>query len=201
MIYDDEEVSSYVNASVDTENPFKTIKKELSELEHILEELGSWSFAGAFEQSLLNIQSCLEYFNDKLELNVMNLFLENLKKIFESSIQSILSKEDLEDSKKILDNSSNKLNCLVNLFQANNLKSKEFHSIVFVERRSTAFYLNKLFSKLNELDDYKFIKSDFIYGYSTSKAPGTDIVMNNIKQVIFRKFLNYFLSKFYKKIP
>ena len=55
MVYNNEEVSSYLNASVDTENPFKTIKKELSELEHILEELGIWSFTGAFEQSLLNI--------------------------------------------------------------------------------------------------------------------------------------------------
>jgi hypothetical protein len=183
QIYNDEEASSYLNASVDTENPFKVIKKELSELEHILEELGIWSFALAYQQSIINIQSCMEYFNDKIETNFIELFLQNLKNIFEQSIQSLLSKEDQDDSKKILEYSSNKLNCLVNLFQANNLKFKQFHSIVFVERRSTAFYLNKLFSKLNELDDYNFIKSDFLYGYSSSKYPGVDIVMNNIKQV------------------
>ncbi len=154
----------------------------MSELEHILEELGIWSFALAYEQSIIIIKSSIEYFSDKIETNVIESFLENLNNIFESSIQPVLSKEDLEDPKKILFNSSNKLNCLVNLFQAN-LEYKQFHSIVFVERKSTAFYLNKLFSKLNELDEYKFIKSDFLYGYSSSKSSGCDIVMNNIKQV------------------
>ncbi len=106
-------------------------------------------------------------------------FVANFESAFESTMRLSITEQDQNDPNQILKYSSDKLNSLVDLIRNINAKPQLVHSIVFVERRSIAFYLNSLLSKLSQLEEWKFIRSDFLFSICKS----SNIDMDKTKQV------------------
>jgi hypothetical protein len=64
---------------------------------------------------------------------------------------------------------TSKVKCIINILLKLNLNSEQFHAIIFVEKRDTAFLLDCLLKKLVSFSKFseqlKFIKSDYIVGH------------------------------------
>ena len=155
------------------ENPFRTIKKEIADLEISLIELGLWSFHQEFASFKKNI-SCLM---EKIILEAQKIDARKVKQIIDLFIDNIenLLKELIPNFNQIdnlLDFVSEKVNALVSVFQKSNLyfenlgNEKFFHSIVFAERKKTVRGLYEILFELSKREEYKFIRVDYIYGSS-----------------------------------
>lgn len=166
--------------SIDLENPFKVIKKELSDLINIFEELGIWSLSQACVDSVKTIKRSLETCKHFITTELVENIGESINKSVFFLIRKLMSKDDEQDVNKVLKYSSEKVNCLVDIFRSS-LMANKFHAIVFVERKHTAFYLDKILQKISKLEEFNFIKSDFVFGNSRQNIKE---IMNNSKQVI-----------------
>jgi len=165
--------------SIDLENPFKVIKKELSDLINIYEELGIWSLSHACVESVKTIKRTLETCKHFIASELVENIGDSVYNSICYLIQKIMIKGDEDDVEKILKYSSEKVNCLIDIFRSS-LMANKFHAIVFVERKHTAFYLDQILQKISKLEEYNFIKSDFVFGNSRQSIKE---VMNNSKQV------------------
>ena len=169
----------FATFSVDFENPFKVIKKELSDLINIYEELGIWSLCSACLESIKTIRKTLDTSKHCMTIEKINDICDSLQNVIFFLIRKQMTEEDESNVEKILNFSSEKVNCLIDIFKASFVSNK-FHAIVFVERKYTAFYLNQILEKISHLEEYHFIKSDFVFGNSRQNIKET---MNNTKQV------------------
>jgi endoribonuclease Dicer len=96
-----------------------------------------------------------------------------------------MSEEDESNFKKVLEFSSEKVNCLIEIFRSSIIAQK-FHAIVFVERKYSAYYLDQILQKLCKMEEFAFIKSDFVFGNSRQNIKE---IMNNTKQAfVLQKF-------------
>lgn len=163
--------------NTETDNPFKVIKKELGDLENLLEELGLWSFCKAYQDSVQRILNNFNSVDKSLNNNVIDLMKTSLTSLFNQHVRSIISEEDENNLEKILELSSVKVNCLLDIFNSYKATPK-FHSIVFVDRKTIAFHLNLIIQNLSQLDEWKFIKSDYLFSDS-----GSYVAMSATKQV------------------
>jgi superfamily II DNA/RNA helicase len=158
-------------------------------LEKVYEELGLFSLKSALNKTL----ECMESFIKSLDSNFNQL--ASVKSI-QISFENILNKlnlqlsqeEELDENRNklnlyeiIIKYSSNKVKSLLEIFRTHN-QSNKFWSIVFVERKYTASFLNDLIQKLSEnSSEWTFLKSDLIYGSSRENNRET---FNSIKQVV-----------------
>ena len=175
----DENKRDYAAFSGEIENPFKIIKKELTDLINIYEELGIWSFTSACLDSLKTIKRALEACNHCLSTEIIQNIVDSIHDNLFFLIRQTMSLEDQNDSNKILEYSSEKVNCLIEIFRSS-FEAKQFHAIVFVERKYTAYYLDQIMQKICSLDEFSFIKSDYVFG---NTRQNTKEIMNNAKQV------------------
>ena len=131
----------------------RIIKNELSNVESDLEELGVWSFKKAFEEFVLLIRRLA---SDNPKMCSFKGLADSLEHVYSQYVEKLLPKDE-ED--KILSYSSEKFRALFHWLKAKmSEKHVNFKTIVFVERMSTAFYINRLFSALSQ--KFTFIKSD-----------------------------------------
>jgi superfamily II DNA/RNA helicase len=97
-----------------------------------------------------------------LKENIMNSF----KKIFDIFMSEIadLNSENEDDLNKITKYSSQKVNCLLELLKCQD-KSLKFHSIIFVERKQTAQYLDIIFQRLSLSlnNEWNFLRSNLLF--------------------------------------
>lgn len=170
--------------SNENESPFKTIKRECSDLDNILKDLGLWSFSIALQDAIEKYKK-----NDSISsknVTEMKNFGEQLEDLFKQ-VRLKISQEEEENLENILIFSSEKLNCLLDIYNENNKKSN-FHSIVFVERKSTAKYIDIVFKKLSQIEKWSFIKSDHLFGVSGVRNNMT-IAKQAFKIIFFLPFL------------
>lgn len=147
--------------SNDTDN----IRKELTDLKNIEIELGVWSFKKALEKFLSNFK-----------INSINQDQEFLK-----LNELLIPNNDLKNhnvGEKILKYSSSKVNLLLQILNDHRGSKKDFHAIVFVERKKTASLLSQLLNSLK----YSFLKCDFVHGIN-SRSMGIYETLNLKKQV------------------
>ncbi len=176
------------------ENPYKFLRSVFTDLQHILVELGLYSFKKAYHETIST-----KKLDEKLAILLLNFAklegIENLVKTivtyFDDLILNYLPDSLDQDINNILKYSSAKVKALVEIFRKVNVKDNvnadansdidsKFHSIVFVERKKTVYYLDALFKEFSVLEDLNFIKSTYIHGSSALNAEET---MNHKKQV------------------
>jgi len=152
------------------ENPYKLLKKEFSDLKAIFVELGLWSFSRAYSRTKKLLALKLESFKNIIQVQYVLQLLKSIELVFDNLLKEIEKNTALDDYK--LEYSSNKVKALMKIFQqAKKLDDSMhacFHSIVFVDRVKTAIYLDELFKEISKREDYKFLKSDFLFGTSQS---------------------------------
>ncbi|CAF0962428.1 unnamed protein product [Brachionus calyciflorus] len=151
--------------SNENENPYKTLKRELSDLESILEDLGLWSFSIALQDTISKLKSSDLVSYDATIKSEIKSFVEKMESLLNDEVRKLISKDDEENLEKILAYSSEKLNCLLDIYLEKSELSS-FHSIVFVERKAASFYIDFVLQKLSKLEKWAFIKSDHIFGVS-----------------------------------
>lgn len=172
------------NSNKSSNNPYKYLKKEFTEQLHILLELGLYGFKQAFTAFKSTVNKRIESYN-QIDLKEINELIESLKMHFDYLLSLNLPDEDEQEGNKILGYSSKKVNALVDIYrEAYRTEmveiSSKFHSIIFVDRKRIAFYLNSILEKLsNSCENLNFIKCSFVYGTSMNNAEQ----MNPTKQV------------------
>ena len=179
MINSEENKLDYSTFSSDIENPFKIIKKELTDLLNIYEELGIWSLSSACVDSIKTIRRALETCKHCLSKELIDNIADSIEENIFFIIRQTISLEDQNNIGKILEFSSVKVNCLVEILRSS-YNAKKFHAIVFVERKYTAYYLDQILQNIRQLPDYDFIKSDYVFGNTRQNIKE---IMNNAKQV------------------
>lgn len=161
-------------------NPFKEFKKYFSDLACILEELGYYSFYHYYQDKLkLQIKEIL----NEIKNHYVDFYMsssEIITKIFQfiDTICECISPENenkLNDINFIYECSSPKVKLFLDVVKEKHLATKEtnqekFHAIVFVERKETALMLQKLLENISKLDEWKFIKCEYIVGHSNIKT-------------------------------
>jgi hypothetical protein len=178
------------------ENPFKIVKNILGAMKEILKELGLWAFVVYLKEILTKkmFSECMNNFKASYNLideNLINDTLDFIRKIeayFRYLIDEkrLLDDEELEP-KNIIKNSCNKLSCLLQVlndayeFEKNSsltttttIKGYKFHSIIFVERKSIAEYIDRILKALSSLEEWNFIRSDFVTGNSQKRDMNTN---------------------------
>lgn len=179
------EDDDHLNHLVD--NVFKPLKREFGDLKSIFLELGLWSFNIAYNDSMENMLDKIPTVCFDSDATYFKEYVRDIKLKFDDLIFKCYSQDEITEN--ILEFSSEKVNCLVEIFHDANLKSSEdtqnekMHSIVFVDRKKIAYYLDFLLKKLNQRDCLNFIQSDHLYSSSQSNAKDMSI----LKQVIYLK--------------
>jgi hypothetical protein len=163
---------------IEFNNPYAIILKEFKNLQQILIDLGLYCFKMAYINSIETLEKKLA---DEKEDCVHNLF-KQLKDAFNKLVSHFMPDSLDDDSDNILKYSSEKVRALTDILKKEYSKTKDkaIHTIVFAERKKTVFYLDRIFKKLNQIDDYNFIKSTFVHGTSLSNA---EDMMSQNKQV------------------
>ena len=177
-----------------SENPFRFLKKEFADLESIFMELGLWSFQVAYKTLFKSLPARMLLFKKFLSTEFVDTLVASLECSFDLLLSQLIT--DSETTEDVLANSSDKVNCLVNIFKdahmnyskhsSDEASISRFHSIIFVARKKTASYLNNIFSLLSRNEEFYFLKSDFVYGTTQTNAEEN---MNVIRQVNIDKFL------------
>lgn len=103
--------------SNEVESPFRTLRKECSDLENIIEELGLWSFSMAFQNSIKVIRKAFSSCDDRINMVDIDSMIESMNCIFNIEVRKLISEEDELECEKTLDLSSEKLNCLLEIFR------------------------------------------------------------------------------------
>ena len=166
------------------DNIFKPLKKEFNDLKSVFLELGLWSFNLAYNNSMQTIINKIPTVCYDDDADYFQSYIEGLKLKFDDIISKLYTNDEI--TQNILQFSSEKVNCLIEIFQDANLRptdeqNEKIHSIVFVERKKIAYYLDILFKTINQRDDFNFIQSDHLYSSSQSNAKDMSI----LKQVNF----------------
>ena len=193
----DADPGAFLLANGDT--PFRKIKNELSNLKHVLLELGAWSLAVTLPRSLAHIQSLLVNYAAKLEESAQRDVEELVKSLHDvllGATRRLIGEQDEQRAELILKFSSAKVNCLLRLLAANNAALDRPITIVFVERKFIAFHLNKILVALSSsLDEWRFVKSDYLFSYTGGRGglslrndTGDEKPMSYQKQVGSRGF-------------
>lgn len=108
--------------------------------------------------------------------SVLSLFVQ-IKSIFQSEMKNIEPKD------QIMRFSSDKIHVLIDILREYKVTSKqELCAILFVERRFTAKILYHILMALSEIDEFSFIKSNFIVGYNNNPYNSTREGMYVAKQ-------------------
>lgn len=175
---------------VQDDKPYKLLKKLFADLESVFLELGLWSFAKAFENTRLIINTKSSEWRENPITNDLALLATRA----DLSVSNLLQNFDVTNEElNILENSSQKVKCLVDLFQSAALdtRSDSFHSIVFVDRKSTAIHLNNLFCELSKKENWTFLISDYLFGDSACSESGDRMTFK--KQVDLHLFFIKYL--------
>ena len=154
--------------STKNKNLFTSLKRECSDLENIFDDLGLWSFSIALKQFMekLNAEDFSTFEStEKQKINLVRGDFENLLK----NLSQFISETDELNCEKILEFSSDKLKKLLDIFLKNKIENHNFHSIIFVERKSIAFLIDLVLKKLAETETWSFIKSDYISSITGGK--------------------------------
>lgn len=169
---------------------FREFERELSNLKDILEEIGLYSFRKAlstvFNDLLMRINIKRLKNDAKLAVDLIESSFELLKSIADDCVRKGKEEEDDNDdemsAREMLELSSEKLRCLVDLFRerrcSDNVDVAKFHAIVFAERKLTVEYLAAFFNALanDDNEQYGYLKSGFVVGsstYSSKEAAGS----------------------------
>ena len=154
-------------------NPFKDCKKYFSDLACILDELGYYGFYLTFKKLKEKVTRIFSEF----QIAIINDIQEYLNSLFEF-ISNFLEQFICVDAfvkENILNYSSPKLQCFLNILKEKHfadLKANtenKFHAIVFVERKETALVFKDMLKEISELDEWKFIRCEYIIGHSSLK--------------------------------
>ncbi len=168
------------------ENPYRLLKKEFGDLQVLFAELGLWSFKEAFSCVIKSLKNKASDWKDCYHGKNIEKLLENIELCFSGMLSNV-------DSLNVLGHSSEKVNVLVQIFKENNLKSQEknFHSIVFVDRKIIAVYLNEILKSLRSMPEWKFLRSDFFFSIGTNgQNKSTSQFRSEIKNMVcFLKIL------------
>lgn len=146
-------------------NPYKTLKKELCDLEVLFVELGLWSFDKAFKTTIDYLKAkILDWKDCSQGESFVKLVLS-----LETCINNLLNDVECLDT-NLLIYSSEKVNALVQIYKEKGQSSvkENFHSIVFVDRKIVAVYLDMILKKLSEMPGWTFLRSDFFFSVGTS---------------------------------
>lgn len=161
------------------ENVFNALKKECSDIENIFDELGLWSFYKALKIFVIDQLDTNKFFstepNEKNKLDEIKLNFRNLLDL----VPTFLSEENEINAEKILEYSSDKFKKLFEIYLKQKNNNQNFHSIIFVERKSTAYHMDLILKNLAQTETWSFIKSDYISSISGGKKN-----MNSTQQVI-----------------
>lgn len=204
------------------DNPFSKLKKKLANLDSALMDLGIWSFKHAFQafleqeskskymdenENITEFTQSLQLINDSI-VNKMTDFGGELNEADKIRVYSSDKVSSLLDLLKIYANEqrdrmiptsfsmpslSAAQSSPTSSSHFKSLSSNLFHAIIFVERKHTAYYLNKLFQKLHDSkpEEWSFLKSDFVCSCNRTEI---DIdIMNPSKQVTI--YFNFLLLK------
>jgi len=147
----------------------KKHKKYFTDTDYVIEELGLASFHFKYQfmkdklERLCNEIVCSQSENKEF-LTVLKEILQDLDDLH----ANFLNETNLMNENKIDENSlskmiSVKVKTLLKLLKNKYDNEKKIHSIVFVERRETAYLLNQLLTSLSEAET-AFIKSGYIIG-------------------------------------
>ena len=172
------------------ENPYKFLRSVFTDLQHILIELGLYSFKKAYRETITT-----KKLEEKLAMLLLNMKIEGIENLvktivayFDDLLSHYLPDSIDQDINNVLKYSSSKVKALVEIFRKVNIKDNllnadmdsKFHSIIFAERKKTVYYLDALFKELSVLEELSFIKSAYIHG---SSALNDEETMNHKKQV------------------
>jgi hypothetical protein len=180
---------------IEPSNPYRILKNELSNVESHLEELGVWSFKKAFEEfaslirKLASVAAAGEDDPDKPKMCSWKDLAASLEHVYSQYVEKLLPKEEEDNTDKILSYSSEKFRALFQWLKAKAEKDANFHTIIFVERKSTAFYMNRILTALSQ--KYPFIRSDFVHGDTKINLFSNESAMDSKKQV-YILFFNIF---------
>ena len=156
-------------------NPFKDCKKYFSDLNCILDELGYFAFYLSFRKIREKMMRVFSEFQQNINIVDIKEYLEKLFDFINEFCNQVIDGDELlankENSQKY---SSPKVQCFLNILKEKHLSDSEssdnkFHAIVFVERKETALGFRDLMKKISELDEWKFIKCEYIIGHSNLK--------------------------------
>ena len=172
-----------------SENPFRMLKKEFADLESIFMELGLWSFQAAYKTLIKSLPARMLLFKKFLSTEFIDALVASIECSFDLLLSQLIT--DSDTTVNVLANSSDKVNCLVNIFKdarmnyakhssSNEAGKSRFHSIIFVARKKTASYLNNIFSVLSRHEEFDFLKSDFVYGTTQTNTEENMSVMRQV---------------------
>ncbi len=163
------------------ENPYRLLNKEFGDLKVLFDELGLWGFKEAFSCVMESLKNKASDWKNCNRRKTIEKLLENIELCFSGLLSEV-------DSLNVLRYSSEKVNVLVQIFKENNLKSQEknFHSIVFVDRKIIAVYLNEILKSLRSMPEWQFLCSDFYFSIGTSgQSKSTNQFRSEIKKNVW----------------
>lgn len=151
----------------DPTSPYGIVKRELSNLETILLELGSWSFKKAFGKFLPYLKK-IAAVQGKNQTNWLKL-VEHFEDTNNRVVRQLVPDEDENDVEKMYYKySSKKVRALVDLLKSRAMDAKDFHAIIFVERKMTAYYLNDFLTSLKP--KIALLRCDYVHGINSRTA-------------------------------
>ena len=157
-------------------NPFKDCKKYFSDLSCILDELGYYAFYLSYKKIRDKMLKAFSEFQN-FRLSDIHSYLECLFNFIDEFCCQVIKEEELLGIKEnSFEYSSPKVKCFLNILkekhEADSLQTSvdtKFHAIVFVERKETALGFRDLLKKISLLDEWNFIRSEYIIGHSNLK--------------------------------
>ncbi|RNA38512.1 Endoribonuclease Dicer [Brachionus plicatilis] len=154
--------------SSQNDNPYNSIKKECSDVQNVFEELGLWSFCKALREFNDRLVSTNYSAFEPSEKKKIDEFIKKFENLFEM-VREIMSEEDEHNVEKIYQFSSEKLKKMLDIYLQQKENNQNFHSIIFVERKYMAYFMDMILKNLNQTETWSFIKSDFISSISGTK--------------------------------
>lgn len=162
------ENENFLVFSSKNENIFNSLKKECFDLENIFDELGLWSFSKALKQFMEKLNN-VNFSNFESEKQKIILIKEKFEKILQNLVSQFISETDEQNPEKILEFSSDKLKKMLDVFFDFKTNSQNFHSIIFVERKSIAYSIDLVLKELAQTETWSFIKNDYISSITGGK--------------------------------
>uniref|UniRef100_T1J619 Dicer-2 n=1 Tax=Strigamia maritima TaxID=126957 RepID=T1J619_STRMM len=151
------------------------------------------------ENMVAGFEKYFEKFDKYTKCELMMRFSSHkVRRLFETLLKykptNVQPNEELIRQKQLLMNVSSNDKAAMKEFDERCPKSDDFKAIIFVERRSTAWVINRFIHQLKEHnEDYHFITSEFVMGHGADPAKLNYAQMKSRKQA--EKILKFRLKE------
>lgn len=171
------------------------ITRYFRDLSETINEIGFYGFYLKHESSkeyLNGLVTSLMQNNDQVNRQFGQILFHILQDFNE--LYSAYELEDLfqDDSYKILYLSS-KIKELLNILKEQYVVNTKFSAIIFVYKRNTAGIIDLVLKAISEIDEFRFIKSNYIVGHNVSGSKSRQISMEANEQVFCSLFKSSYM--------